>query len=380
MLKLSRLKKRELIWSIFFLLSKIPFMPQMIQKAYYFFFSYPKSLLLELTSECNYNCIYCYTKRRKVSSLDLGQWKKVIDDAKDMKIRYFSFSGGEPFLYKNFYEVLKYASQKGFKISIFTNGSLLNKSAIDSLIKINPDIILEVKYDSKENYKDHTQNKIKLSQIEKNIKKAVERGLGVITFTTLTKDNIKKIKNIINKSLDLGTLPTLCRYHPTNDKKIDNKLEITNKEWAHALKLLKKTYSDFNKIIEGISILRGNLCSMFRDGLAITPNGFVLPCPHAPLGLNLGYVKKENLKTIWESSKTKRMSWLKSPEECKECEIKHSCNGGCKSHAYVHYNSFSFKDPLCTGKISPTYGYCANPIVHLSEGYIKLIKQLKRIN
>ena len=62
------------------------------------------NFVLELTPNCNQECIYCYNvwKHHKYpkGKIDLNSWKKIISKLKnETKIKLISISGGEPLLY-----------------------------------------------------------------------------------------------------------------------------------------------------------------------------------------------------------------------------------------------------------------------------------------
>ena len=81
---------------------------------------------LHVTEKCNYKCRHCFSHFNKKIDLTLGQWCNIINNIKASKIiDAINFAGGEPVLYKGFDELLKYAKNSGFKVSMISNGSLL---------------------------------------------------------------------------------------------------------------------------------------------------------------------------------------------------------------------------------------------------------------
>lgn len=71
-------------------------------------------------------CNYCFAGFTKVkSSLNLNQQKKIIQLLREKGFEKINFVGGEPFLGRNFEELIIYAKQLGFYTSIVTNGSLI---------------------------------------------------------------------------------------------------------------------------------------------------------------------------------------------------------------------------------------------------------------
>jgi radical SAM protein with 4Fe4S-binding SPASM domain len=69
------------------------------------------------------------------SHLELSDWKRLVDEIAQHKIRFILIRGGEPFLFPGIIELLEYINSKGIFLSIDTNGTILNKFAAD-LVRI----------------------------------------------------------------------------------------------------------------------------------------------------------------------------------------------------------------------------------------------------
>ena len=63
---------------------------------------------IAITNKCNLNCFYCYAKDdRKLNDLHVTEWKRILDKLIDDGLRIVLFSGGEPFLYEDFFLLLE---------------------------------------------------------------------------------------------------------------------------------------------------------------------------------------------------------------------------------------------------------------------------------
>lgn len=78
-----------------------------------------------LTDKCNFKCPYCRGVREDCKGeIPLEKVKSIIDIWAKDNLENIRFSGGEPTLYSNFIEVVRYAKEKGIKrVAISTNGS-----------------------------------------------------------------------------------------------------------------------------------------------------------------------------------------------------------------------------------------------------------------
>jgi MoaA/NifB/PqqE/SkfB family radical SAM enzyme len=54
-------------------------------------------------------------------------WKKILDNIQKEGCLWLTFSGGEPLVRKDFLEIYAYAKNKGFMITLFTNGQRFTK-------------------------------------------------------------------------------------------------------------------------------------------------------------------------------------------------------------------------------------------------------------
>ncbi len=106
----------------------------------------PLRYFLELTYRCNLNCPYCYIgENRQKEELSSEDWKKVINQIPFYGI--VTLVGGEPFIRKDFCELMQYASKKVFgKVNVVTNGILLNEEHIKETVKSNI-VLLSVSLD-----------------------------------------------------------------------------------------------------------------------------------------------------------------------------------------------------------------------------------------
>ncbi len=63
--------------------------------------------------------------------MTLEDWKRLVDEIAQHKIRFILIRGGEPFLFKGIIELLKYVNGKGIFLSVDTNGTVLDQFAED---------------------------------------------------------------------------------------------------------------------------------------------------------------------------------------------------------------------------------------------------------
>ena len=348
-------------WVTIHYLGKLPFMTNIYQ--YFFYkFSGPKSVKIHINSQCNFNCIYCYSDPNR-KSLSTIEWLNFIETLDRKNINTIEISGGEPFLDKGLYKILKKCKKKKYKITIYTNGTFVNMDWIKKLKHLKAKIIISIKYDHRISYKELTRTN-KFDKVENNIKNLIKNNIHVVCFISVTNKSFPFIKKIINKAIDLGAFPVLERFIPVKNDTINNKLIITKVEWSLCLQLIKKVYKKYEKIIDGVNRIQGSICSCYLTQFSVMQEGSILPCQFLPLSQRLGNIKKEPIDIIWNRFMKKRKKWIKIPKSCQNCNNKLLCKGGCKSSTYFKYKKYDKKDPLCSNNIPSDYGLCGFIVIH----------------
>lgn len=96
---------------------------------------------IETTTICNYNCIMCPREllKRKQETMSLENFEIILNKLKSYSwIDLITLSGyGEPFTDKTIMEKIKMTKERGYKIHIVTNGSLINPEVISKLADYN---------------------------------------------------------------------------------------------------------------------------------------------------------------------------------------------------------------------------------------------------
>ena len=92
-----------------------------------------------MTRRCNLKCIHCYSNSADIEypdELTTEEGKKLIDDLAQFGSPVIFFSGGEPLLRKDLLELAQYATDKGMRAVISTNGTLITKEIAAKLQKV----------------------------------------------------------------------------------------------------------------------------------------------------------------------------------------------------------------------------------------------------
>ncbi|MGO8796008.1 MAG: radical SAM protein [Candidatus Sulfotelmatobacter sp.] len=91
----------------------------------------PRLIFWELTKGCNLRCIHCRASATELSSpddLSTETAKAIIDQIAEVSNPILVLSGGEPLFRKDIFELARYGTEKGLRVALATNGTLVTKA------------------------------------------------------------------------------------------------------------------------------------------------------------------------------------------------------------------------------------------------------------
>ncbi len=324
-----------------------------------------RTLLWDYTEECNLRCIHCYNsennrKRRKTIYTEeckeffLGQLEK-------LKINHVHLLGGEPLCSENIFDFIRQAKCRNIKISINTNGTLLSRKVIDTLIELNVDqltisldgadsesndeirgkgtfdiVMYHLKLLSQELKKTHTQLFVQLATV----------------ITRINKETIHRLPLLANQ-FDIKVIDVMPVAIRGEAKKNIDRLGITCEEYFNVLsKMIPLAYfckvklqiDCKSKVLEAFA--RKNNCNMKFETefdscqagdriIYMDAEGNLFPC--SPLSMTkLGQEMRESIFDDLCVLKVRNFkerieqyfSNIQLPKTCKKCEKNNSCDFG----------------------------------------------------
>ncbi len=173
----------------------------------------PVSASLEITQRCNLKCAHCYNslplsdKQARRSELTYDEHCRILDEISEAGCLWLLYTGGEIFARKDFLDIYTYAKQKGFIISLFTNGTLITPKVADYLVKWRPFGIEITLYGrTQETYERVTGIPGSYERCMQGIKILMERDLPLKLKTmaiTINKHEIWEMKRYAEEELGL---------------------------------------------------------------------------------------------------------------------------------------------------------------------------------
>src|SRR4051794_30050210 len=94
-----------------------------------------KKFYVEITSVCNLACTFCPPTERASNFIKVDAFSKILDEIKPHTDYIYYHVKGEPLLHPKIDELLDLSNEKGFKVNITTNGTLINKNKVKIMMK-----------------------------------------------------------------------------------------------------------------------------------------------------------------------------------------------------------------------------------------------------
>ena len=331
------------------------------------------------TFACDSKCVHCTSAGKTTcpDEVNTEEAKKIVDQVNNFGASFFGITGGQPFLRKDLFEVLEYATKLGLNTSIITDGRLLDDKAFENIVKNQTKISVSI--DGAEKTDDAIRGKGAYASAVSAIKRlSEEKLLNVLVFTfanadkSVTNVNEQDMRHVLDLAKQYGARwvvfhgfipyskekdslkadPTPQQYEWLCNKLYDLTVEYNGKPsinvyipfYARVAK--QRGLPDFETWFNNFFLGR----CFFGKFMSIAENGEVIPCSYNDV-YRVGNVKNKSLKQIWAEmqdseffNKVKDKNNIKG--KCGICEFRELC-GGCRSSALFYTGDILGSDPRC---------------------------------
>jgi radical SAM protein with 4Fe4S-binding SPASM domain len=328
-----------------------------------------------MTTACNLNCIHCHASggRRAPEELTTEEAKDLLDQLAEVsEFRMMAFTGGEPLMRDDLFELLAYSQSLGFTNTMATNATLIDEDAARQLRRYGL-VIAAVSLDG---FDARTHDYVRgqpgaFGQALRGIRALRQAGILLhvnITAMTYNLDQIEPLMALVDE-LETGIV-LMYQLIPVGRGQDVEKASLDLGANEQLIRFMARAQRDARAIMEPVAgpqywpfllqragIRRGPLlhlaelvfhgCSAGRGFVYIKPNGDVWPCPFVEV--SCGNVRQEPFNAIWESSPVfedlrSRDSRLRG--RCGDCSYRRLC-GGCRGRSLAVTGDYLSEDPSC---------------------------------
>jgi len=343
-----------------------------------------------ITNKCNLSCHHCYINAgpdaMRENELTTEESKAFIDDVAEMGVPLLLFTGGEPLIRPDFWELASHAKGKGLRTVISTNGTLITKDVAKRLqdigiqyVGVSLDGADPATHDAIRNQKGAYEGAIQA------LKNCVEIGLKSGIRVTAHKSNFKEIPEMLEMALDLG-VPRFCLYWLVpSGRGIEGYLEnqLNKDEIEETLDYLYTKARDLDpEVIEiltvdapqdGIYLLNrmkeenhpeyenaykllsmtGDSCSAGDRVANVDPVGNVYPCQFSQRpDYCVGNIRETTFGEMWNDPENDILNKFRAKKDnlngiCKACSNMDLCGGGCRIRGLNQHGEIWAEDSFC---------------------------------
>jgi AdoMet-dependent heme synthase len=87
----------------------------------------PLTVHMDVTYRCNERCVHCYLDHDDHGEMTTAEIKDVLDQLAEAGVFFLTFSGGEVFMRRDFFEIVEHARRLMFNVKIKTNAVMIHE-------------------------------------------------------------------------------------------------------------------------------------------------------------------------------------------------------------------------------------------------------------
>ena len=343
-------------------------------------------LFWETTAGCNLECVHCrrldVSRELMQNDLTTQQGRTLIDQVASVGRPVLVFSGGEPLMRPDIFDLATYAKSKGLLIALATNGTLIDAALAGRIAATGFDRV-SVSLDGAD-AATHDRFRGLAGSFDLTIRALAHlRQAGVPTQIncTIARHNNDQIEAVLRLAESVGAVathyfllvPVGCGEQIADDQMLDTQ-EVEDRlsliaglQRTTTLQIKPTCAPHYYRIIrqqarvrEGIPAparerghpTNGSLHSITKGCLAgtavcfVSHEGEVFPCGYLPV--SAGNVRRQDFADIWRDSQI--FNEFRNPAsltgKCGRCEYKMVCSG-CRARAFYQYGDYLAEEPYC---------------------------------
>ena len=339
------------------------------------------------TRTCNLKCRHCYMSsdaKKYQNELTTAEAKQFIDDLADFNVPVLLFSGGEPLIRPDFFELADYAAKKGVRPTLSTNGTLITPEVARKIKDIGVGYV-GISLDGLREVNDKFRGKAGAFEAAMNgIKNCVAVDQRVGLRFTINHHNIQELENIFD-FIEEENINRVCFYHLVYSGRGNQMMDedVTAEESRRAMDIIIRRTRDFEErglkkeiltvdnhcdgvymylkaLQEGKDELAQQIKKYIamnggnRSGMAfaeVDPLGYVHPDQFTQHH-TFGNVRERKFGDIWQDTTNPIMAGLKDRKpllkgRCSKCKFLDYCNGNFRTRAEARTGDFWESDPSC---------------------------------
>jgi len=331
----------------------------------------PRDCVWEITDRCNLRCVHCECAagEPRPDELTTAEALALCDDLAALGTRKVNLSGGEPFLRRDWPDIVERLKSHEIEVFLVTNGLPFTERIAARCVALGVDWIsvsidgLMATHDSIRRYPKPSKRPSPFRRAFEALALARSKGIKAGVITHINGRNLDELDElhellcvlpIDGWQLQLGSpqgrMLSTEEGYLVPPEALPQIARFIRKHQGSPFPIV--TTDDIGYYTEHESHLR-----RFDDehipywvgcyagilGLAIESNGGVKGCPSMPSDWVDGNIRERSLREIWDDPKSfpynRQWDGRKLRGYCRRCEFRRLCRAGCTSFAYASTGS-----------------------------------------
>lgn len=272
----------------------------------------------ELTYRCNESCVHCFNpgashgddekSNRKTEELSLDEIKRVLDELASLGVFRLLLTGGEILVRRDIYQILEYAFEKRFALTLYTNGVLVDAKAISFLSEKYPSRIeLSLYSHIAEIHDKVTRLPSSWERTMSAVRELKRVGLLVSIKLIAMRENEPEIEGFWALCEEEG-VPGQVDFNLSPG--VDGSRRPIENQKSSGLHLIQQALDPRTPLYVGeknnprkfdpSKLIGQRVCGAGVAGMSLSPEGNIYPCNSLPI--YSGNVRQNSLTEIWSGS------------------------------------------------------------------------------
>jgi putative heme d1 biosynthesis radical SAM protein NirJ2 len=320
------------------------------------------------TSRCTLQCPHCYRDAgaSMAGELDTAEARRLIREIGRAGFRMLIFSGGEPMLREDLYELVECAAQGGLRPVLGTYGGSIDREAARRLKEaglLAAGVSLDSVHPGRHDAFRGTPGLF--DRVQGAFRALREAGIPFQVHMTVMDWNLGDLERMIDLAVGAGA--RACHFFftvPAGRAAREAQASVSPAGYWDALRRVMRRSAEVPIEIKPVCAPQFipvaaelGVPTRFRTGCLagteyciVNPAGDVQPCAY--LAVRAGNVREQPFSEIWANSPLfARLRTLDWRGACGSCRYAESCRG-CRARAYAATGDFMAGDPFCGGRVS----------------------------
>lgn len=316
------------------------------------------TLQWHITHRCELHCRHCYDRSSR-NDVALAQGLKILDQLRDFCLRHhvgghISFSGGNPFLHPDFFQLYREARDRNLGLAIL--GNPVSGETLDNLLEIASPSFFQVSLEGLQEHNDWIRGAGNFSAVLDFLdllRKKQIYSMVMLTLTRANMDQVLPLAEVLRDRVDLFTYNRLAMVgegasleSPGAEEYRAFVRQYLQARQTNPVLALKDSLINIEREQQRQGLFGG--CTGFGCGAAfnfvsLLPDGQVHACRKFPSPI--GDLNRQNLAEVYDSAAAR--AYRRGCRECDPCRLRPVC-GGCLAVAYGWgLDPLQSKDPGC---------------------------------